>query len=318
MKYFDLSFGGRISDHSVTGGGLLSGDVSVTVKPNDYSVFYFSWSTGFNNPSLYQLYAPEMYFPYDGSEGTGLTRGNSDLKAESSESFEAGFRQKVNDKFSYSFTYFRSITNNLIEYVYLWDESTGIDTLGNDFMRDDFRGDRYLNLGKQTTNGIEFGIQAAFTEKLSLEANATLVSGFIKYKPEDVIESQAGGQQVQLYSNGAFLNEESETSTLVRRPSEANLKLVYAATKKVTVIPSLRYVTSRNDVFYDGSLGPYGALSANSVDAYTLVNLALNVNATKHISFNIRSENLLNEKYQEIHGFATVGRSFYATIKFTL
>jgi vitamin B12 transporter len=262
------------------------------------------------------LYAPEVYIPWDGSAGTGLTRGNSDLEAESNQSFEAGFRQRVNEKFSYSFSYFHSITNNLIEYVYLWDGNVSIDSLGMG-IGDDYRGDRYLNLGKQTTNGIEVSIQAAFTEYLSLEANATLASGFIEYAPEDVIESQTAGEHVQLFSNGAFLNKASETSTLVRRPSEANLKLIFSATKKVTLIPSLRYVTSRDDVYYDGGLGPFGALSTNSVDAYTLVNLALNINPTKHVSINVRSENMLNEKYQEIHGFATTGRSLYASVKYS-
>jgi len=317
MKYFDLTIGAGSSNHSVTG-SQLSSNIALSVQLNENSIFYTSWSTGYNNPSLYQLYAPETYIPWDGSQGTGMTRGNSDLEAESNQSFEAGFRQKVNEKFSFNISYFHSVTDNLIEYVYLWDEAIGTDTLGNDFMRDDFRGDRYLNLGKQTTNGFEVSIHSAFTEVLALEANASLVSGEIKYIPDEIIEAQTGGQQVQLYSNGAFLNKESKTSSLVRRPSEANLKLIWSATKKVTLIPSLRYVTSKNDIYYDGKLGPYGALAFKSVDAYTLVNLALNVNVTKHISFNIRSENLLNEKYEEIHGFATLGRSIYATIKFIL
>jgi vitamin B12 transporter len=317
FKYYDFSVGVRMTNHSVTG-PQLPFDVALNIRPDENSAFYLSWSTGYNNPSLYQLYAPEMYLPYDGNPGTGLTRGNKDLEVENNESFEGGFRQNVSDKFSYSISYFHSVTENLIEYVFLWDHNVGMDTLGKDPARDDFRGDRYINLGTQTSNGLEVSIRSAFTKTLALEANASLVSGEIKYKPDEIIEAQTGGEQVQLYSNGAFLNKEAKTSTLVRRPSEANLKLIWSVTKKVMLIPSLRYVTSRNDIYYDGMLGPYGALAFKPVDAYTLVNLALNVNAAKHISLNIRSENLLNEKYEEIHGFATLGRSIYATVKFIL
>ena len=122
---------------------------------------------------------------------------------------------------------------------------------------------------------------------------------------------------MQLYSTGAFLSSKVRTGSLVRRPSEANLKLVYNPITRLHIAPSLRFVTSRNDIYYDGSLGPLGALAVNVVDAYTLAGLSLNWNAGRGFNLNIRGENLLNEKYEEIHGFTTRRRSLYVTIGYS-
>ncbi len=311
----NLTLGIRYSNHSVCGGEFIY-DETFSILTGENSLFYVSFSSGFNNPSLYQLYAPETYTPWDGGTSANLTRGNKNLKAEKSSSGEIGFKQKVTDKIQYTISLFQSETQNLIEYVYLWNKEIEIDTLGNDFGRDDYRGDRYLNIGKQTTAGIELNILSSLNDKLKLEANATLVSGTIEYNPSSSIEQQSNGEHVQLYSTGAFLNSETKTSGLVRRPSEANLKLVFSPNKKFTSTLSVRYVTARNDIYYNGSLGPYGALAVNVVDAYTLLGFAVNWNVQKYVSLNFRGENLTNQKYEEIHGFTTRGRAVYAIVNF--
>ena len=312
-----VSGGARLSKHSLIK-SQVAYDISVSMNTGENAMFYFTHSTGYNNPTLYQLYAPTTYTPFDGSASTGLTLGNSELKAESSRSFEIGFKQNTSNKFQYSVSFFHSVTEDLIEYVYLWDNEIGIDTLGNDaWNRDDYRGDRYLNIGKQTTTGIELDFRAYLSQKLVLEANAALVSGKIEYNTSADITSQTNGENVQLYSTGAFLSSKTGTGNLVRRPSEANLKLVYNPIARLHIAPSLRFVTSRNDIYYDSSLGPLGALAINVVDAYTLAGLSLNWNAGKGFNLNIKGENLLNEKYEEIHGFSTRRRSLYVTIGYS-
>ncbi|MEO8088425.1 MAG: TonB-dependent receptor [Bacteroidota bacterium] len=315
LSRYSLSLGTRISNHSICGVQNAI-DGSLSIQTNENSILYFSYSTGFNNPSLYQLYAPETYVPQDGGEATNMTRGNKDLKAESSNTYEIGFKQKLNDQFQYTVSFFHSIAKDLIEYVYLWNHEIGTDTLGNDFGRDDYRGDRYINIGKQTTTGIELNLQASLSPKLILAANATLVSGKVEYQSSASIASQTGGEQVQLYNNGAFLDGKTKESALVRRPSEANINLTYSPCKSLHLIPSLRYVTARNDIYYDGSLGPLGALAVNVVDAYTLAGLAVSWNVWKGINLNLRGENLLDEKYEEIYGFSTRGRSFYVILSY--
>ncbi len=317
LSLLTLSAGSRLSNHSVIG-NQMAYNLTLTIKTDENSILYIRHTTGYNNPSLYQLYAPEIYLPWDGAASTTLTRGNNKLKAEHSATFETGFKQKINNGLQYSVSVFHSLTNNLIEYVYLWNHESAIDTLGNDpWNHDDFRGDRYINIGKQTTTGIEVDLLASLSPKLKLSVNATLVNGKLEYERSASIATQTNSEHVQIYSSGTFITAASHSGTLVRRPSDANIKLIYSPLARLQLIPSIRFVTSRYDIYYEESLGPYGALGTNVVDAYTLVGLTLNVKIWKGINLNLRGENLTNENYEEIHGFTTRKRSLYATLSYT-
>lgn len=313
---FNLAAGIRYNHHSQSG-DFITGEINPSYKLSNDALVYFSWSAGFNTPSLYQYYAPDIYFPYDGTESIHLTRGNKDLKPETSSSFEFGIRQQVTEKILYQVSFFHSITKDLIEYVYLWNKSVAVDTLGNDFMRDDFRGDRYLNIGKQRTTGIEFSIQSTLHEKLKMVVNGSLLSGNIEYSPSLSINEQTDSQHVQLYSNGAYLEATTKVSGLVRRPNTASLSLIYSPVKSFSVIPAIRYVGSRNDIYYNSSLGPYGALSTNVIEDYTLLSLSLRWNISELFSVMLRGENITDQEYQEIYGFSTRGRSFYFSARFS-
>jgi outer membrane cobalamin receptor len=80
----------------------------------------------------------------------------------------------------------------------------------------------------------------------------------------------------------------------------------------------VRYVGSRGDVYYDSALGPYGALGTVSVQQYSLLDLSLNVRIWKGISAAFKVGNVTVEKYSEINGFTTRGRSFYLTLRYSL
>ena len=316
LDRYTLSLGARLGNHPVSG-SQFSYDVTLKIKTGESAILYFSNSTGYNNPSLYQLYAPETYTPFDGSAAINLTRGNKNLKAEEAMAYEVGIKQKAGDLFEYSISFFHSVTNNLVEYVYLWNPDISIADLGNDpFNRDDYRGDRYLNIGKQRTTGVELNILASLSKKLKLSANATLINGEIEYNPSTSIQAQTGGAQAQLYSTGAFLNAQSKSTGLARRPGEATLKLIYSPHLKIHIAPCLKYVAPRNDIFYDASLGPFGALATKAVEAYTLAGMSFSWDIRKGLSLNIKGDNLLNEDYQEIYGFTTRKRSVYMTIGF--
>ena len=209
-----VSGGTRLSKHSLIK-SQVAYDASVSMKTGENALLYFAHSTGYNTPSLYQFYAPETYAPWDGGVSTGLTRGNSELKAEASRSFEIGFKQKTDSKFQYAVSFFHSVTKDLIEYVYLWDNAIAIDTLGNDvWNRDDFRGDRYLNIGKQTTIGIELDIRAYLSPKLLFEANASLVSGKIEYNSSGVISSKQTAKMCNFTAPAHFLVQKSGQEVL--------------------------------------------------------------------------------------------------------
>lgn len=308
---FSLGLGGRIYHHS-SFGTKATYEINPTVRISDRALAYASFSSGFNAPSLYQLFTPESYY------ASGITRGNNRLDPETSRSFELGIKSAISEGIAFSVNYFRSTVDHAIEYVYLWDKNIAIDTLGNDWTRDDFRGDTYLNLGTQTTEGIEFAITSRLSDQFTLAGNFSLVSGTLHFSPTEVQASKTEGNHVQLFNNGAFLNKEVETIGLVRRPNTVNLSLTYKPMTELAFRLDLRRVGSRNDVFYDSGLGPFGALGTTPVADYTLVDISGRIQLGNHVSVAARGENIFGTKYSEIKGFTTRGRGFYLSTRFSM
>lgn len=303
FKNFSIAFGSRLNRHN-TFGNKPTFTLNPSLKINNNALVYASYSTGFNAPSLYQFYAPNKDFI------SGIPRGNKNLKPETSSSFEIGFKQNI-DNVWFGVSFYNTVTDNMIEYVYLWDKNIGLDTLGQDWMRNDFRGDTYLNIGRQTTKGVEFYMSSKLMDNLVLSGNFSLVSGKLNFNPSSIGVEQTQGNHVQLYNNGYFLNKDVETIGLVRRPNTANLNLVYQPLNFLYLNLNLRHVGSRSDIYYDSQRGPYGALGTVPVADYTLVDLSSKYNLNEYISFGVRIENIFDTKYSEINGYSTRGRSIY-------
>ncbi len=311
IKALNLGLGFRFNNHS-NFGNTFTYEINPSIKMSENGILYFMYSTGFNAPSLYQLYTPEKDYV------SGIVRGNSKLKAENSSSFETGIRQKINKNMFFSFALFKTVVENTIDYVYLWDKNVGIDTLGNDWMRNDYRGDTYINIGKQTTQGIEINVSSKLNEKFEVRTNVSLINGRVDFEPGNIDTSNTHGNHVQLYNNGAFLNKEVEAIGLVRRPNIANISFIYKPNKKLLLRSDIRYVSSKEDIFYDATLGPYGALNTSSVSDYTLCDIGAKYSFNKHFFASLRIENIFNVKYEEIKGYNTRGRGFYLNLNYTL
>ena len=194
-----LLTGMRWSRHSIYG-DVFSFDFSPSYRISEGALVYASFSSGFTHPSLYQLYAPDTYTPWDGSQPTNLTRGNKDLAPEYTLSFEIGFKEIIDEKTSWNFNLFRTVTKNVIDYAYVWDATVALDVLGTDPSRDDYRGDRYINTGEQLAYGIELGITRDISEEVRLEMTATLLDGHTvvgDFSSDSLL-------RYQLYSNGVF------------------------------------------------------------------------------------------------------------------
>lgn len=307
LNMIGLGFGIRNTHHQFFGNNVTY-EINPTLKINDNGLFYISYSTGFNAPSLYQLYSPDKDF------NSGITRGNKTLKPETSASFEFGFKQKINENITYSICYFNTVVKNNIDYVYLWNKNKNIDSLGYG----DYMGDTYLNIGKQTTQGVEIAINSKVSERISVFGNLSLVNGKLEYNPSAINNSHAQNNYVQLYSNGAFLNKDVTNNGLVRRPSMANIGLTYKPYKKLSLGMNFKYVGPRNDVYYNPGSGPYGALDSKSINDYTLVDLIFNYKIFKETTLSLKSENIFNVKYYEIYGYTTRGRGFYLTFRYNI
>lgn len=302
-----LSAGARFNSHSVFGTAVTF-DINPSVRVGEGGLLYGVYSTGFNAPSLYQMYAPEKDFT------SGLTRGNDQLKAENSVSWELGFKQQVSERTRIWASVFHTEVTNLIEYVYLWEKNTPLDSLS--YL--DYRGDRYLNIGTLISRGAEGGIQTEVNDRFSFGANLCLVGGKLVYESGGIDTAQTHGHHVQLYSNGAFAGKSVETIGLVRRPSTASLNFSYLPIPALLLRADLRYVGARGDIYYEPALGPFGALASTAVEDYSLIDLSVRYKFKKFITAMLRVENLLDTKYSEINGFSTRGRGFYAGIRFDM
>ena len=311
LKAFGLIFGGRYNSNSAFG-DVFTFEISPSIKTSENAILFANYSTGFNNPSLYQLYSPESNYL------SLITRGNDALQAETSKSFEIGYRHNFGKNNWISFSWFNNKIENAIEYVYLWDKNIGLDTLGNDWMRDDYRGDTYINVGDMSINGIEVGIFAELNDKLYIEANATLLNGRLEYDPANINLEHTDSNHVQIYSNGIFLTEKSSSNGLARRPNTARFTIGYSPCKNFTISSTIRMASARGDVYYDWQLGPYGALNTSIVNEYTLWDMGLIYNFKKYFSVKLKAENILDKKFSEINGFATRGRGIYLGLNFII
>ncbi len=310
FRNFSLSLGSRFNNHNSYGNNF-SYEINPSYKINNNSIIYISFATGYNSPSLYRLYYPYKYY------ASSISRGNPGLKPETSESLEIGLKQKFSDNMIFCVSYFNTRIKNSIEYVYLWDGNIPVDSLGSDFMRDDHRGDTYLNLGTQIIRGIELSYRTKLSKKFSLAGNFTLFSGILKYEPSEIDTSHTSGNHVQLFNSGEFVSSKLEKSGLVRRSNTANITLTYCPFKSISLSTLLIYVGPRIDLFYDSDLGPWGAQGMLNIDDYTLVNLNARLKLTDSFNLLVNIENVFDTRYSEISGYTTKGRGISLTVRYT-
>ncbi len=269
-------------------------------------LFYASVSTGFNAPSLYQLFDPTRDF------GAYTTRGNGSLKAETAISFEAGIKKEFQNGSYFTLSGFRSVTRNAIEYVYLWNRETPVAELSYA----DYLGDTYVNAARQLVNGFEFAGQLN-AGKFFLRGNVTALKGKVTFSPGDIDAEQTGSHHVQPYNYGAFIDDAVTTRKLIRRPAitgyaEAGFKF----RDDLSVSAILRHGGSRYDVVYDPALGPFGALGRAEVETYDLIDLAATWKISDAWLVGAKLENVFDTDYQEIQGFQTRGRSAYLKVQY--
>jgi vitamin B12 transporter len=311
LDWLNLIAGLRYNDHDKFG-TAVNYEINPSIRVMKDGIIYFSLSSGFNAPSLYQLYSPETYYT------SSITRGNPFLQPEASHSLELGYKQKLSDQFRFEAAVYQNTVRDEIEYVYLWNGAIPVDSLGSDFLRDDFRGDTYLNVGTLQSRGIELFFSSSISKKFGIRANLNLVEGKLTYDPDKIDTSHTGSNHIQLYSNGAFPTQEIETTGLTRRPSTANLFISYQPLEPVNLNVVARFIGNHSDIFYDSDLGPYGALNTVELNSYLLFDLMASWQINQHVALRVKAENFLNTHYVDLSGFTSKGRGFYFTVSANL
>lgn len=306
---FSLLLGSRLTSNSIFGSNV-SYELNPYYKINPNTTLYLSYSTGFSTPSLYQLFSPDKY---GDDPATSVTLGNSKLSAETSSSFEVGIKHRVSNNLFVTLSWFETVVNNHIDYVALWNKSVPIDSLGYG----DNNGYTYINLGQEITQGFELNISLKLSPKLDFLGNISLLSTSLKYNQNNIDTSQTHNNWVQIYDGGEFLNGNSQSTGLLRRPGTlGNFSIVWHPVQKLALTLRARYVGTRFDAEYDNNLGPYGSIGFVNLNDYTLLDAYASYDITKQFSITARCENIFNTTYYEILGYTTLGRSFYLNLRY--
>jgi vitamin B12 transporter len=305
---WNLGLGTRWNRHDRYGTNWTF-ELNPSYQASEHTILYAAFTGGFNAPSLYRLYAPDSYYT------SNITRGNENLKPEKSRTFEAGIKQRF-ERVEGSVAYYRSRVSEIVDFVYLWDSQIGIDTLGNDFLRDDYRGDTYLNIGTQTVDGMELEFVLRPHDAVRMGANAAFAWGKLEYDESKIDAEKTQGHHVQVLSNGVFLTGKASSKRLIRRPHTVNGDMTIKVMPSTHVGGAVRYVGRRYDVFYNPALGPFGALDSKSLPPYAVVDVHASHQLNDHLSVSVQLNNVFNDTQQEIRGYRSVGRALYAGIRY--
>ncbi|HEX6982741.1 MAG TPA: TonB-dependent receptor [Balneolaceae bacterium] len=308
LNRFSLILGGRYVHHNEFGAHFTY-EINPKYQLSESSLVYGAITSGFNAPSLYQLHSPARRF------GAYTSRGNSNLNPEVSISYELGWKQQVSPALSFELAVFKTKVSNVIEYIYLWEGSVPI----ADLTAADYLGDTYINLSEQNIRGVEVSVSANAGPKLSFNGTASLIKSELSFSPADINESYTGGHHVQLFESGKFVTGGHVIEGLSRRPFvNASVSAAYQATEVLSFRIDSRFVGSRDDVFYAGNLGPFGALDRTEVSAYNITDLSARYRITGHFSITGKIENLFDTDYVEINGYQTRGRGFFLKLRYQI
>lgn len=307
-QFTSFNLGFRLNDHTDYN-TTVTYQLGVKRQWNTSCSSSLEYATGYNTPSLYQVYAPDMDIT------SGIMLGNPHLTPEKSTTIALNLAYRVPSSHELLLSIFRSRITDLIEYVYLWDASKNIDNLGYE----DYRGSSYLNVGGYTSHGMTLSGYLDLTSKFRIKGNLNLIQANISDNKTVIDRSHVRDNWVQVFSDGRFVTEqESESTTLPRRPINGMISLSYMANSKFSSSLQYRYIGSRNDVIYDALNGPFGALGRVSLENYGLMKLSMNYEVGEALNFSFSIDNLLDKDYQEILGFTTTGRSFYLKTSLSL
>ncbi|GEM_PF-1856297 len=143
---------------------------------------------------------------------------------------------------------------------------------------------QYINIGKAQVHGIE----------------ATL-----KVKPIESVRASIG---FTYQKTKDFQNDQE----MVRRPERKFFaECFWQATKKLSIEGKLRY----NGPMSDNLSNPLWGLNTYKLKEFTIIDGIVNYEATKHLAFYLRAENMFNKTYHESRGFGEPPFALYGGVK---
>ena len=149
----------------------------------------------------------------------------------------------------------------------------------------------YFNFIQQKVNGLELELNWKINAKHRINANYTLMNG------QETNQNRITTKDTITYNY------------LLKRPKHsAGIQWQFDISPKLEASVATRYISKRYDV------GPYGTPDI-LLGYYALINAHIQYKATKHFTFFADGQNLGNDHFQEINGYATIGRTLLFGIR---
>jgi len=116
-------------------------------------------------------------------------------------------------------------------------------------------------------------------------------------------------EQLAARGSATFLDSEQDDIEEIRRPDFiASATVTYQPIDALSLTASLDHNGSQLDT-------DFGTFQNVTLDAFTLVGLNAAYDVDDHFTLTLRGDNLLDEEYQEVFGYASPGRAVYAGLK---
>lgn len=116
-------------------------------------------------------------------------------------------------------------------------------------------------------------------------------------------------ETVSLRSSATFLDTEENGVEEIRRPNFlASATATWAPTQDLSLTASVDHTGDQLDT-------DFGTFQTVTLDAYTLVGLNISYDVSDIVTLTLRGDNLLDEDYQEVVGYASQGRGIYAGLR---
>ena len=271
-----------------------AGNVGIRLDDNEQYGQFFTYQTGLS----YSMASSGTRFRGSLGRGlkepafletssTGFTVGNPGLEPERSLVWEVGAEQSLGETgVTTAITWFRQTLQDLIQYTY----STPVPG-----------GPNFFNVAEARVQGMEVSLTAPL--------GALVLSGGYTYLDSEVLDAGFDEGEGAVFVEGG---------ALVRRPRhQGSLRAVFFLPKG-SLNGSVRWTGARAD--RDFSTWPASPVELSS---YALVTLGANVKVLAAeggrpgVNLQVKGENLLNQKYQEVFGFHAPGRAFLVGFQMT-
>ncbi|WP_031238134.1 TonB-dependent receptor domain-containing protein [Asticcacaulis sp. AC466] len=217
----------------------LSPSAFATYALSDSQKLRFSYSHRLQRPNPQDLNPFRVY-----QDPTNVSQGNSDLKPQETDSFEAGY--EVTGKFNYQLRgYYRKTTDTITSYSFFEPATT---PGGSPVLVTTKR-----NFGDGEAGGLEFNLQGKLTPKLSINANGNLAY--------NKLTTDIGGTQDGSTLSGRIMLDYAATL-------KDRIQLMYFSSGKQLTGQGYRAPFSSGNLSYRHQYTPKAALVVNVQDPF--------------------------------------------------